>query len=284
MIRSRGSLRKPARLRRSALLLAVVAAAGLLGGAAQARPAHSVSNEIFFYSDLANSINGPFGSGTPVLRPALILLREDGSIVVEHVHWSTWGGAVARAGGTYSASDCTPNCAQGHRTNSPAQLTLSKPGRVLGRRVYRCVRLAVPSQGINSLDCLERSGKLIAYGAVAVSKKSVTYARFLTPSGNIACEMADTGTSQASVGCIIQKPPAIAQLDARGVVKLCQHQGLKCAGNLGEPQSPPRKLAYGHSIQVGRFRCTSALTGVTCLVTATGKGFFISKQSVRRVG
>jgi hypothetical protein len=35
---------------------------------------------------------------------------------------------------------------------------------------------------------------------------------------------------------------------------------------------------------VGRFRCKSALAGVTCVVTATGKGFFISKQSTRRVG
>lgn len=268
---------------RLALLLAVAAAPALLAGAAEARPAHSTSNAVGFYPDLANFVNSP-GVGAPTRRPALILLRQDGSIVVEHMRWRSWGRSVARGRGTYSASDCTPDCAQGQRTNSPARVTLSKPGRVAGRRVYRCVKLTVPAQQIDDYECLKRSeGKLIGYAPVSATKPGRTYAFFYSPSGNIICEMGDNGTAQAGVACMTQKPPAMAGLKANGVVTICQHQGLKCTANLGPPRAP-RKLAYGHSIRVGGFRCTSARKGVTCRVTATGKGFFISKQAVRRVG
>jgi len=145
--------------------------------------------------------------------------------------------------------------------------------------------MTVPSHPkSNGRECLKRSGTLIAYSSVSGSKPRPAYARFFTPSGNIECEMVDTGTSQASVSCDMQKPPAIVQLAARGTVSICQHQGLQCTGNLGESPTRPRKLSYGHSVRVRRFRCTSAFRGVTCVVRATGKGFFISKQSVRRVG
>lgn len=116
-----------------------------------------------------------------------------------------------------------------------------------------------------------------------VSTPGTTHARFFTPSGNITCEMDDNGTSQASVDCLMQKPPAIARLSAGGAVSICQHQGLECTGNFGESPTPPRELAYGHSIAVGRFRCSSAIKGVSCVVRASGKGFFVSAQSVRRI-
>jgi hypothetical protein len=111
------------------------------------------------------------------------------------------------------------------------------------------------------------------------------HVRFYTPSRNIACELIDNGTSQSGVGCIMQSPPAIARLGVSGRVSICQHQGQRCTGNLGdEPSIPNGKLRYGSSKTVGRFRCTSAFTGVTCVVIKTGRGFFISKQSVRVVG
>jgi alpha-tubulin suppressor-like RCC1 family protein len=115
---------------------------------------------------------------------------------------------------------------------------------------------------------------------------SRTYARFYTPSRNIACEMSDHGTAPAGIGCIMQKPPALASLKASGVATICQHQGLKCTGNLGDDPRlpPPRKLPYGSRVTVGRFRCASASKGVACVVIATGKGFFISRQSVSTVG
>jgi hypothetical protein len=72
-------------------------------------------------------------------------------------------------------------------------------------------------------------------------------------------------------------------LAADGVATICQHQGLKCTGNFDEGLVF-HQLSYGSSKTVGRFRCTSALSGVTCVVIATGKGFFISRQLVKSVG
>ena len=161
----------------------------------------------------------------------------------------------------------------------------------MGYEVYRCFQLTVPSDPEADLhECLGLVGHY--YGYVPAGRPSPqssssrgTDVRFFTPNGNIACEMFDNGASQGTVGCIMNSPPAIARLAANGLVSICQHQGLSCTGNLGDgPGIPDGKLPYGTSKTVGRFRCTSASSGVTCIVTATGKGFFISKQSVRAVG
>ena len=62
-----------------------------------------------------------------------------------------------------------------------------------------------------------------------------------------------------------------------------QHQpNGRCTGNFGE-RPPFRQLPYGRSVSVGRFRCSSATIGITCVARATGKGFLMSLQSVRPV-
>lgn len=43
-----------------------------------------------------------------------------------------------------------------------------------------------------------------------------------------------------------------------------------------------RPLRYGHSIRLGRMRCTSRPTGMTCLSLRTGHGFDLSRESYRR--
>jgi hypothetical protein len=269
-----------------AVALCLVASAG-----AVSRSGHG-SGQISFYSDVAASIKGTNAQAPPSVRPSLVLLTANGSVVLEHLRWRGWGSSVARATGVLSASDCMPSCATGKRTTSPAEFVVSSPGRVLGHRVYRCYQLTVPSHSqSNQHDCLQRTGALIAYSPVSVPKTppavtSKTGARFYTPSRNIGCGVSDNGGSRASVVCDMQKPPAIASLGADGSVTICQHQGLKCTGNLGyyPGMTPPHQLSYGSSVKVGRFRCTSAVDGLTCVVTATGKGFFISRQSVKRVG
>jgi hypothetical protein len=61
---------------------------------------------------------------------------EDGSWVLEDLHWGGWGSKTARAAGISSASNCVPNCATGKRTKRHATLTahgagLSEVGRAL---------------------------------------------------------------------------------------------------------------------------------------------------------
>jgi hypothetical protein len=105
--------------------------------------------------------------------------------------------------------------------------------------------------------------------------------RFFTPSRNIACEIDQTGAT-----CTMRSPPAIAKVATNSRVSICQHQAAKCTGNLGDTASasPFHQLSYGSSATAGMFHCTSASTGVTCVVTATGKGFFISRQAVKAIG
>jgi len=63
-----------------------------------------------------------------------------------------------------------------------------------------------------------------------------------------------------------------------GKLKACH--GLRCIGN-----SPvgTRKLAAGHSITLGPFRCTSLRVGVRCVVTKLGHGFRLSAHGLKRV-
>jgi hypothetical protein len=269
----------------------ILAAALALGLALPALVSGAVPQPIYVWGNVATTISAPGQRAAPeFVRPSLILLFADGSWDVDHLHWTGWGSSVAHATGISSASNGIPNMAQGKRIKKSAQVTLSNPGRFQGREAYRCFTLTVPSYPKSDLHlCLERAGSsgwALGPTTTTTPTDAGTYARFYTPSRNIACEMSDKGTARAGIGCIMQKPPALASLKVSGVATICQHQALKCTGNLGDdPSLPaPRGLAYGSSVTVGRFHCTSAPAGVTCIVRATGKGFFISRQSVRRVG
>lgn len=195
-----------------------------------------------------------------------------------------WEADLSPSGSVSICTSGTAGCHTGANTGG-LRIPTIKVGQRVTVQPFRCTYAA------NGLTCVViKSGVgfvLTASGATAVgSASSRSYARFYTPSRNITCEMSDDGTSQAAVGCIMQQPPAIASLAASGVATICQHQGLRCTGNLGDSPSLPRvrQLSYGSADTVGRFRCTSGSTGVTCVVSATRKGFFISRQSVRPVG
>jgi hypothetical protein len=259
------------------LLLAAVAAGGLLATAAEATPAHSNFRRISFYGDLGNPINSPYIKNRRLVRPSGLPVFEDGSWVLEKLRWSVWGSSVARATGISSSSNCKPNCATGKRRNLPARFTLSSPGRVLGHRVYRCFQLTVPAQPkSDEHQCLGHEGKLIAYVPVATS--GVAFSP--NPAG-ITCLLYDRGTARgAYVFCWLGShwPPAVhATLSAYGSIDetamIAQPTGLG-----------GRALAYGKSIMVGRFRCRSAVAGLTCVVVKTGKGLLISASGVTSVG
>jgi hypothetical protein len=115
---------------------------------------------------------------------------------------------------------------------------------------------------------------------------ATTAGAFYSPSRNIGCGMYDeTGTHK--VICVSVVPPEKATLDQTGRVSVCRDPNPndprdECLfGNLGE-RIPT--LAYGRHLTVGRFRCDSLVIGVRCIVTATGKGFLMNRDGVRRVG
>lgn len=269
-----------------ALGLAMPTVAGA-GSNLAGRTQSAAGKRISFYAGLAAAINDPLGKQVPVVRPRVVLLRYDGSIVVKGLRWASWGGSVARATGVYSASNCNPSCATGHRTNEAARVTLSSPGRVLGHEVYRCFQLTVPSDAsIDGRSCIKREGKLYIYVAVkAAPKPSPAGADFYSLPG-WAC-----GMNRQEAKCEFFGPPppgGTVSLSPSGQLALCNIPNTVPATpcDIGNPGLGTPTLKPGQQVTIQPFRCSFATSGLTltCVVIKTGKGFVISGQSATPVG
>ena len=104
-----------------------------------------------------------------------------------------------------------------------------------------------------------------------VPMQTATGGEFLSPSGNISCEVHLT-----QVYCQTGTPSRSVTMGVNGRYTTCT--GELCLGNPGE-DTPT--LAYGTATGVGPFLCESAATGVTC--TTGGKGFRISASGTTSV-
>lgn len=117
----------------------------------------------------------------------------------------------------------------------------------------------------------------------AAQVKTVTLARFQTPTGNIACDATD------GIRCDIQErswtpppKPATCELDwgsGFAILPDGTPTGV-CAGDTVLDRSLPR-LGYGEASRVGPITCTSRIDGLTCTHDRTRRGFFLSKDSYR---
>jgi hypothetical protein len=133
----------------------ILAAAGALALALPGMAREAIPQPIYLWGNIALTIRAPGQPSQPeVIRPSGIVLFADGSWDIEHLHWTGWGSSVAHANGISSASNGIPNQAQGKRIKTPAQITLSNPGRFYGHEVYRCVKLTVPSPATSEHLCL----------------------------------------------------------------------------------------------------------------------------------
>jgi hypothetical protein len=101
---------------------------------------------------------------------------------------------------------------------------------------------------------------------------------FHSPSGNIQCEVASNGGTGAHAYCQTFSPARSAQLTANGALRVCR--GVACLGN--GPTTSTR-LAYGSSIRVGPFACTSLTAGVRCIVVSSRRGFTISRGGIKQI-
>ena len=131
--------------------------------------------------------------------------------------------------------------------------------------------LAVASSG--AAACV-----LVLDASAAPAGKSPSFARFLSPTGNLSCEMSDQ-PGRVSVYCQSLKRPHSVTMSGSGQLKICR--GTRCLGN---PAENTPTLGYGKQRTVGRFQCRSQLSGVRCTVTSSGKGFLIDKAGARRIG
>ena len=120
---------------------------------------------------------------------------------------------------------------------------------------------------------------LVALSVVPSSGAAVRW--FLSPHAGldqVGCEVASKRPRLGTYAeCQTARPQRAMTLHANGVSHICR--GLQCVGN-----SPTNAtvLAYGHSVRVGPFRCTSLRAGIRCVVTASGHGFLIGPSAFKR--
>ena len=107
-----------------------------------------------------------------------------------------------------------------------------------------------------------------------------TGTEFFSPSKNISCEIdANFGPSAiTSTLCLTIAPPKSVTLGADGTLTECT--GVTCLSNAGE-NTPT--LAYGMSITLEPFTCSSSTAGIKCTL-ADGDGFLISSSAITALG
>jgi hypothetical protein len=112
-----------------------------------------------------------------------------------------------------------------------------------------------------------------ATGHPTASPAAAGSGEFLSPSGNISCEVDYHRAGLTRVYCQTAKPARSVSMGVNGRYTTCT--GEQCLGNAGDGTPT---LAYGKATGAGPFRCQSAATGITC--AANGEGFRISTSGI----
>lgn len=98
---------------------------------------------------------------------------------------------------------------------------------------------------------------------------------FHSPSKNIYCEVLARSASDTHAFCGTWHPNRCVSLKANGRMSVRR----PCYSNSPENAYT---LRYGRSVRVGPFRCTSRRDGMRCVVLRSGRGFLISRESLKR--
>jgi hypothetical protein len=96
-------------------------------------------------------------AGPAAQRPATLELTADGTLEVERVQWSSWGGPEATGTGNALYHGCTPNCAAAQPHSAVVSVRLSDPRVCGGRRYYSGITLTLSSGALLDRQFLERS-------------------------------------------------------------------------------------------------------------------------------
>jgi hypothetical protein len=81
-----------------------------------------------------------------LVRPRTVYLSADGTLEVEHVHWTRWGGHVAKGIGLAYYHGCSPSCAQAPGHRRWVTVELSNVRICSGQAYYNKVKLYVGRQ------------------------------------------------------------------------------------------------------------------------------------------
>jgi hypothetical protein len=302
--------RRPVHLstRAAGPLIALALALSLLIGASAAADAGTARADrgqkvgpIYFWANLGNPVKTPVHGfpNPPVIRPSTFILFEDGSWVIEKLHWKGWGSPVAKATGKSNADTDEPNVAEGKRIITPAKVILYNPGTFGGRRVYRCIRIKLKKPAHYTPSCLQRTGNSVILGppgtGTPVGKEAAEEGarhidEFFSPGRKIWCQISHLD-GEASCGTYPEPPTHAAFLAKSGTVEICSVEKLEYPNGVGHgppagcfqnwPSNELPVLRVGEATNVGGVRCTSGTDGITCVRTTgpgKGNGFRIDAQ------
>ena len=122
------------------------------------------------------------------------------------------------------------------------------------------------------------SGVLLASGSAATHR---VHARsFNWPGRQISCSMTRGKSLGTTAFCIMFHPPQNATLYPDGHVVACYgtRGSAACLSNPDAGSLP--MLAYGRSVVLGPFRCTSLRKGMRCVVVRSRHGFLINRSGI----
>lgn len=260
-------------------LLAAVASGTVFAAHARAACTRPALDPIAFYGDMGNAINSPYRKNPLLVRFATLLLSEDGSVALVDLRWSGWGNRTTHATGLWSASSCTPSCATGKLTTRPARVTLSSPGRILGHRVYQCIRWTPSNPGRDAWpahECIRRiRGMLYGYAPVSMPMAATSWFYSLP---NWYCSI-----STHEVSCEYLGPTgATVALSTNGNLVICHATRTDPCG-IGNPGLGSPSIHPGQHVAAGPFHCKYSIVNLTCVVINTRHGFQIRGDTVIRI-
>jgi hypothetical protein len=269
-----------ARLLVSTVLVVFLTLAASPVAGAQASP------PTYFFSDNSTPINS---RNHLVMRPSGFALFLDGQWVLQHLRWTGWGSAVARATGISNSDTDIPNVASGRRIKTWADMTLSSPVRWRGHEVYSCFKILVPPPAGDLGGCVLPNPP-IGNGWLDGGNGQV---EFLAPGQNVWCGIDNllafcAGGPGDPTSWVA--PSLSANLFPTGKVTLCSvpQASLSAQGGCAQnwDASPP-VLEVGQEIRPNNVLCQSLRRGIVCRIASgghTGKGFLINTKVVRRLG
>jgi hypothetical protein len=114
----------------------------------------------------------------------------------------------------------------------------------------------------------------LAVAAGATPASASTAKRAQTPSGTISCVARDYGDPGWSLTCSAEDPGTTMRISTAGHAYAAAYQPIARRGTV---------LRYGHSYDLGPFRCTSSTYGLDCSTVsrdaAVVSGFWLSRES-----
>jgi hypothetical protein len=120
--------------------------------------------------------------------------------------------------------------------------------------------------------------------ALAAASQASAAVSFHSPSGNIRCVIAAKVYTRCDITQRDWRPPPkprTCDFDWGNTLEVA-FRGRGKFGCVSDAIDPGRVLAYGESIQRGRFRCRSRRSGMRCMNTRNRHGFALSRERVRR--